>query len=144
MKLITVLIFWGFKDEIIHEWMLLCITSVYYDLCLINAYVPFFFMLWSWLHTHMHDVCASNFMNTNGWTWFKLCVWLISGETAVTDVQFTIQICLWLHSASVPLRRNSCILSLIHYTADNECSIPKYPLHDIWVCSEYNKQGPSL
>lgn len=43
-------------------------------LCLINGYVPFFFMLWSWLHTHIHDVCSSNFMNTDGWSWCLLCV----------------------------------------------------------------------
>jgi len=27
-------------------------------LCLINAYVPFFFMLWSWLHTHTCMMCV--------------------------------------------------------------------------------------
>jgi hypothetical protein len=53
-KLVTVVILRGCEDEIFYEWIVVVPQFCIITLCLINAYVPFFFMLWSsWIHnTH--------------------------------------------------------------------------------------------
>lgn len=60
-------------------------------------------------------------------------------QTAIANVQFTLQVSRWMCEARVPARRHFGVLPIIHDAACDESALPSHTLLNVWILSRDGK-----